>query len=96
MSDLVYKLKHVPTGMYYQPTKGRWAHEKTNLSTRGKIYTTKLYPKKISAVNISKSQAEKLNVLTRESSFKELMVDTKPEDWVVETHVLTLHSSQSL
>jgi hypothetical protein len=32
-----YKLKHVPTGMYYQPHKFRGS----NLSDNGKIYQTK-------------------------------------------------------
>jgi len=32
-----YKLKHIPTGMYYQPHK----HRGSNLSERGKIYQTK-------------------------------------------------------
>jgi len=31
-----YKLKHVPTGLYYQPHKHRGSH----LSKRGKIYQT--------------------------------------------------------
>lgn len=31
-----YKLKHVPTGLYYQPHK----HRGSNLSKRGKIYQT--------------------------------------------------------
>jgi hypothetical protein len=31
-----YKLKHVPTGLYYQPLK----HRGSNFSKRGKIYQT--------------------------------------------------------
>lgn len=33
---MVYKLKHVPTGLYYQPHK----HGGSNLSKRGKVYQT--------------------------------------------------------
>lgn len=33
-----YKLKHVPTGLYYQPYK----HKGSHLSKRGKIYQTQL------------------------------------------------------
>ena len=33
-----YKLKHVPTGLYYQPYK----HKGSNFSKRGKIYQTKV------------------------------------------------------
>ncbi len=34
----LYKLKHKLIGLYYQPVKGRWSGDKTNLSKRGKIY----------------------------------------------------------
>jgi hypothetical protein len=33
---MIYKLKHVPTGLYYQPHK----HRGSNLSKRGKVYQT--------------------------------------------------------
>lgn len=32
----MYKLKHIPTGLYYQPHK----HRGSNLSKRGKVYQT--------------------------------------------------------
>jgi hypothetical protein len=32
----LYRMKHVPTGMYYQPHK----HRGSNISERGKIYST--------------------------------------------------------
>ena len=34
-----YRLKHIPTGLYYQPSKGG-----NNLSKRGKVYLTKSNP----------------------------------------------------
>ena len=34
-----YRLKHIPTGLYYQPSKGG-----NNLSIRGKVYLTKSNP----------------------------------------------------
>ena len=34
-----YKVKHIPTGLYYQPSKGG-----NNLSPRGKIYQTSTNP----------------------------------------------------
>ena len=33
---MIYKLKHIPTGLYYQPHK----HRGSNLSKRGKVYQT--------------------------------------------------------
>lgn len=34
-----YRLKHIPTGLYYQPSKNG-----NNLSKRGKVYLTKANP----------------------------------------------------
>ena len=34
-----YRLKHIPTGLYYQPSKAG-----NNLSKRGKVYLTKANP----------------------------------------------------
>lgn len=36
----LYKLKHKPTGLYYQPVKGKYGSV-TNLSKKGKIYQSK-------------------------------------------------------
>ena len=39
--NFFYKIRHIPTGMYYQPVKGR-SYEKTNLNKKnGKIYNSK-------------------------------------------------------
>lgn len=35
----VYRLKHKPTGLYYQPVRGKYGNQ-TNLSKRGKVYQT--------------------------------------------------------
>lgn len=36
-----YKIRHIETGMFYQPVKGRFSSTKTNLSKNGKIYNNK-------------------------------------------------------
>ena len=83
MSDIVYKLKHVPTGMYYQPVKGRFRHDKTNLSVRGKIYSTQSFPKlKNIHINITESQSKKIEGF-KQNMWKEFIIETKPEDWKV-------------
>ena len=33
-----YRIKHKPTGLYYQPTKGRWKETISNLGESGKVY----------------------------------------------------------
>jgi len=35
----MYKVKHIPTGLYYQPHK----HRGSNLSKRGKVYQTQTH-----------------------------------------------------
>lgn len=40
--QLVYKIRHRPTGLFYQNKKGRWAHQTTHLNIKGgKIYSKK-------------------------------------------------------
>jgi len=36
----VYRIKHLPTGLFYIPTTGRY--DRTNLSKNGKIYPNKM------------------------------------------------------
>lgn len=45
MSQTVYKVRHKPTGLFYQPISGRWGKDKTHLGTKGKIYENRNYPK---------------------------------------------------
>lgn len=57
-----YRVKHVETGLYYRPCVGV-GKRKTNLGTRGKVYT--IYPKKCPVfenrylVNVSETQIKK-------------------------------------
>ena len=37
--SVFYRLKHIPTGLYYQPSKGG-RNQKNNLSETGKIYSS--------------------------------------------------------
>lgn len=32
----VYKIRHIPTGLYYKPVTGRWSEDKSNLNEHGK------------------------------------------------------------
>ncbi len=94
MKTEFYKMKHVPTGLYYQPHKHRGSH----LSKSGKIYQTeangidkiKKYSEKYVTVCCEKeSQIYKItkNILTWvESTWNrnQLFASTKHEDWVKE------------
>jgi hypothetical protein len=46
-----YKLKHIPTGLYYQPHK----HRGSNISIRGKIYQTETHGLSSAIKNMNKN-----------------------------------------
>ena len=91
---IVYKVMHKPTGLFYQPVKGRWSHQRSNLSSRGKLYETKQYPKKLyrQIVNISSSIIEKFN-LTEDVDYEYnkswgSRIISSEDDWVLVTYNL--------
>ncbi len=88
-----YKLKHVPTGLYYQPHKHRGSH----LSKKGKIYQTNTngvesgnYGHKTFTIACEKgSTIHKIteSILSRTEArwaTNQLRVETNFEDWVRE------------
>jgi len=85
-----YKLKHVPTGLYYQPHKHRGSH----LSKKGKIYQTNTngvetgnYGHKTFTISCEKgSSIHKLteNILSWSDSrysYKQMKAETNFNDW---------------
>ena len=81
----VYKLRHKPTGLFYQPVKGRWAKEKSNLSKRGKLYETHQYPKDLhtGGVNVSESLTKKFNLKNIKTNRFGNYLITKKDDWEI-------------
>ena len=92
-SSTFYKMKHLPTGLYFQPHKHRGSH----LSKAGKIYQTKSngvetgqYGKKFFSINCQKdSQIHKLTkdvLVWKDCSWNrgQLQADTNFTDWVKE------------
>lgn len=88
-----YKVKHVPTGLYYQPHK----HGGSNLSKRGKIYQTarhglsdafrnhtsfKIYCAKYSLVYNLTSHI--LNYTESKWSWNQMVAETDIKDWIIE------------
>ena len=82
---IVYKLRHKPTGLFYQPVKGRWSKDKSNLGTRGKLYETHQYPTYLhtEGVNISETLIKKFNLKKIETNQFGNYLITSKEDWVV-------------
>ncbi len=59
----VWKIIHVPSGLFYQPRKGRWTGRITNLGPRGKLYEIKPSLANLPVtVNVSDSQAKKHDI----------------------------------
>lgn len=90
--DKVYKIRHKPSGLFYQPTRGRWARDKSNLSERGKIYEIK--PRKLNVKgrqNISEARHKKYGVgYPAPESYRrgEFIVETCEADWELVTYEL--------
>ena len=56
----VYRLLHVPTGLYYQSIKGRFSDTRTNLGPNGKVYIAREPKfKDLGSISVSLSQALK-------------------------------------
>jgi hypothetical protein len=93
-SNKFYKMKHIPTGLYFQPHKHRGSH----LSKNGKIYQTKIngvesgnYGHKYFRIACQKdSQIHKLTTgiinwtEPGRNSYGQLYADTEFSDWVKE------------
>jgi len=87
---IVYKVRHKPTGLFYQPVKGRWTGSKSNLSKRGKLYETKQYPKRLhtGGIQVSDNLAKEFKI-TLENTRWGNYLRTKEEDWEVVEYKLT-------
>ena len=91
---MIFKLKHVPTGLYYQPHK----HRGSNLSKRGKIYQTSTHGLSSAMRGDSKTfsiYCEKnshaynackdiLNFEEYKYSYNQVKAETLVSDWVIE------------
>ena len=90
----MYRLKHVPTGLFYQPHK----HRGSNLSKRGKVYQTNthglssairskhqtftIYCEKDSIVY--KQTKDILNFTECKYSYHQMVAETNISDWILE------------
>lgn len=80
---IVYKVRHIPTGLFYQPVTARWSAEKTSLSVDGKVYTKKNYPKTHTNTPVSKKQSETLGLTTEKYRTGGEYILSSPTDWEV-------------
>ena len=95
-----YRLKHVPTGLYFQPYKYRGS----NMSTKGKIYQTKTHglssafkyaerykdDERYQVFTVHCAENSQVFKLTKDkiawkpNSWKTLKADTLIKDWITE------------
>lgn len=84
MAEVVYKLRHKPTGYFYQAAKGNYRNRKSNLSKTGKIYSGKTYPNPLRGrVNVSDTLVKKLKLTVEVSRYRDNMLMTTEQDWEV-------------
>jgi hypothetical protein len=72
----IYKIRHKETGLFYQPTKGRFGRDKSNLNPKGKgqYYMTKnlalaTLKDVANRIRITKKIAETYNLIIRTSNY---------------------------
>lgn len=65
--EIIYKIRHKPTGLFYCSRKGGSRIEKTNLSEKGNFYTSekqalKVLAEDVKRADINKAQTERYNL----------------------------------
>ena len=65
--EYIWKLLHIPTGLFYCSRKGRYNDSLTNLSAKGNFYTSEKVCNKVlkddcPRGNINKAQTERYNL----------------------------------
>lgn len=80
----VYKLIHVPTGLFYGPVRGR-GKLKTNLSKNGKIYQTKAIPN-LRSLEASDKQIQEFGL--NKIGVRHNIISVKPSDLKIVTFKL--------
>lgn len=80
----MYRIKHIPTGLYYQPKKGRWNNNKTHFHVGGKVYHRKPKIQDIGHYLVISDRLNKLYNIGTKSSYDTNIVHFKPSDWIIE------------
>ena len=77
-TDTVYKLRHIETGLFYQPQQ-----RGCNTSKVGKVYNRK--PARVGFLGISKENADRLGL---ETVFRDYSRDCELDEWEVVAYEL--------
>ena len=80
----MFRMKHIPTGLYYGPVTGKYKGQTTHLKKVGKIYGNYPDTNYLTYVCINNAQIKKYpHVKTKETSCNITLIYNS-EDWVIE------------
>ena len=70
MKDIIWKIKHIPSGLFYCTKKGRWHDSITNFSKKGNQYSSKKFAeisldhaKKSASINKAQTERYDLDIM---------------------------------
>lgn len=90
--DRIYKILHIPTGLFYCSRKGRSKHDLTNLSHKGNFYESRKVAEKvlndIGIAMINEAQGKRFNLEVMQSNYS--YSKAKPEDFKILEFILKL------
>lgn len=92
MKDKAYKIRHIPTGLYYIPIRGRFTGQKSNLSRNGKVYIASkpVFAHINHSISISDSLLKKFPNIThcKDYSGRQNVIPWNENEWEIITYDL--------
>lgn len=92
MEENIWRIKHIPTGLFYCSRKGRFNNQITNLSEKGNFYTSekivdKVYKEDCKRAYFNEAQSVKYNLESNPSRWSYGECDIK--DFAIVKYILT-------
>jgi len=90
-NNKVYKIKHIPTGLFYTPVKGKYRNNKTNLSKKGKFYPMNKpsFEHIKHCIRISNTLLKKYPNISVKQSYGENIIAWDENDWEIIEYMLS-------
>lgn len=89
--DIIYKIYHKPTGLYFCPVKGRFDYDKTNLSSKGNHYqhlymVQKILKEECQEAQINEAQIKRYGCAVKKNAWGRVFC--RPEDFIIKRFIL--------
>lgn len=89
----IYKIYHVPTGLFYCSRKGRFSEDITNLSTKGNFYESEKIANKVleldcNRASINRAQTDKYNLSITINGYAYSYNQATKEDFIIKKYEL--------